>query len=82
MGNTIEITPVVIPLKGTGVKVAVRTIVEGVGATEALIYWQLLTEQDQPILDGNLTLAEEPFEGLTGLSEVLTRIILDEFGNP
>lgn len=59
MNTNIQINPVVIPLKGEGTQIFVRTVTEGIGNATGMIYWQLLTEEGQSLMDGNISLSAE-----------------------
>lgn len=59
MNTNIQINPVVIPLKGKGTQIFVRTMTEGINNATGMIYWQLLTEEGSPLMDGNIQLSVE-----------------------
>ena len=54
-----QIQPLEIPLKGEGTQIFVRTMTEGINNTTGMVYWQLLTEEGSPLMDGNIPLSAE-----------------------
>ena len=54
-----QIQPLEIPLKGTATQLFIRTSTEGINNATDMIYWQLLTEESQPLMDGNIPLSVE-----------------------
>ena len=57
-----QIQPLEIPLKGTATQLFIRTSTEGIYEPTGLIYWQLLDEKGQLVLDGKIPLTVEEVE--------------------
>jgi hypothetical protein len=78
MNTNIQINPVVIPLKGEGTQIFVRTMVEGLNNATGMVYWQLLTEECQPLMDGNIPLSVEQVAEWGDSMEYIENIVLSE----
>jgi len=78
MNTNIQINPVVIPLKGEGTQIFVRTMTEGIANATGMIYWQLLTEEGSPLMDGNITLSAEQVDEWGDSMEYIENIVLTE----
>lgn len=50
-----DIQNVVVPIKGTGTKFALRALSYDIPATTVNFYWQVLKSTEEMVLDGNLT---------------------------
>ena len=77
MNTNIQINPVVIPLKGEGTQIFVRTMTEGINNATGMIYWQLLTEEGSPLMDGNIPLTVEEVEAWGDSMEYIENLVLD-----
>ena len=77
MNTNIQINPVVIPLKGEGTQIFVRTMTEGINNATGMIYWQLLTEEGSPLMDGNIPLTAEEVEAWGDSMEYIENLVLD-----
>jgi hypothetical protein len=77
MNTNIQINPVVIPLKGEGTQIFVRTMTEGINNATGMIYWQLLTEEGSPLMDGNISLSAEQVDEWGDSMEYIENIVLD-----
>ena len=51
-----RIQPVVVPTKGTAVKLNIRVVYYEIGGTRASFYWEAQTESGFIVLEGNLTM--------------------------
>ena len=77
MNTHIQINLVVIPLKGEGTQIFVRTMTEGINNATGMIYWQLLTEEGQSLMDGNIPLTVEEVEAWGDSMEYIENLVLD-----
>ena len=77
MNTNIQINPVVIPLKGTATQIFVRTMTEGINNATGMIYWQLLTEEGSPLMDGNIPLTAEEVDAWGDSMEYVENLVLD-----
>lgn len=77
MNTNIQINPVVIPLKGEGTQIFVRTMTEGINNATGMVYWQLLTEEGQPLMDGNIPLSVEQVAAWGDSMEYIENLVLD-----
>ena len=80
MNTNIQINPVTIPLKGEGTQIFVRTMVEGLNNATSMIYWQLLTEEGSPLMDGNIPLSVEQVAEWGDSMEYIENIVLSKLG--
>lgn len=78
MNTNIQINPVVIPLKGEGTQIFVRTITEGINNATGMIYWQLLTEEGIQLMDGNIPLSSEQVNEWGDSMDYIENIVLSE----
>ena len=78
MSTNIQINPVKIPLKGEGTQILVRTMTEGINNATGIIYWQLLTEEGSPLMDGNIPLSAEQVAEWGDSMEYIENIVLTE----
>ena len=78
MNTNIQINPVTIPLKGEGTQISVRTMTEGINNATGMIYWQLLTEEGSPLMDGNIPLSVEQVTEWGDSMEYIENIVLTE----
>ena len=78
MNTNIQINPVKIPLKGEGTQIFVRTMTEGINNTTGMIYWQLLTEEGSPLMDGNISLSVEQVAEWGDSMDYIENIVLTE----
>lgn len=51
---------------------------EGINNATGMIYWQLLTEEAQPLMDGNITLSAEQVAEWGDSMEYIENIVLTE----
>lgn len=75
-----QITPLEIPFKGTVTQLFIRTSTEGIYKPTGLIYWQLLGENGQLVLDGNIPLTVEEVEAWGDSMEYIENLVLQELG--
>ena len=80
MNTNIQINPVTIPLKGEGTQIFVRTMTDGINNATGMIYWQLLTEEGSPLMDGNITLSVEQVAEWGDSMEYIENIVLNKLG--
>ena len=78
MNTNIQINSVVIPLKGEGTQIFVRTMTEGINNATGMIYWQLLTEEGSPLMDGNIHLSVEQVAEWGDSMDYIENIVLTE----
>ena len=77
MNTNIQINPVVIPLKGEGTQIFVRTMTEGIANATGMIYWQALNEEGQEMTSGNIPLTAEEVEAWGDSMEYIENLVLD-----
>ena len=77
MNTNIQINSVVIPLKGEGTQIFIRTMTEGINNATGMIYWQLLTEEGSPLMDGNIHLSAEQVAEWGDSMEYIENLVLD-----
>ena len=80
MNTNIQINPVVIPLKGEGTQIFVRTMTDGINNATGMIYWQLLTEEGSPLMDGNIPLSAEQVAEWGDSMDYIDNIVLNKLG--
>ena len=80
MNTNIQINPVTIPLKGEGTQILVRTMTEGINNATGMIYWQLLTEEGSPLMDGNIPLSAEQVAEWGDSMDYIENIVLNKLG--
>lgn len=57
----VQIQPINFPIKGTATQMNVLVLNFATNATTATTYWQLFTEDETQVADGNYTMTEEQF---------------------
>jgi hypothetical protein len=57
----VQIQPLTIAIKGIATQMNVLVLNFATNATTAVTYWQLFSEDNESLLDGNYTLTEEEF---------------------
>ena len=77
MNTNIQINPVVIPLKGEGTQIFVRTMTEGIANATGMIYWQALNEEGQEMTSGNIPLTAEEVEAWGDSMDYIENLVLD-----
>lgn len=80
MNTNIQINPVTIPLKGEGTQIFVRTMTGGINNATGMIYWQLLTDEGSPLMDGNIPLTAEEVEAWGDSMDYIENIVLNKLG--
>ena len=75
-----QINPLEIPLKGTATQIFIRTSTEGVYNATGMIYWQLLSEEGQVLMDGNIPLTVEEVEAWGDSMDYIENLVLQELG--
>ena len=73
-----QITPLEIPLKGTATQIFIRTSTEGISNPTGMIYWQLLTEEGSPLMDGNIPLSAEQVAEWGDSMEYIENLVIKE----
>ena len=80
MNTNIQINPVTIPLKGEGTQIFARTMTGGINNATGMIYWQLLTEEGQSLMDGNIPLSVEQVAEWGDSMDYIENIVLSKLG--
>ena len=80
MNTNIQINPVVIPLKGEGTQIFVRTMTEGINNATGMVYRQLLTEEGSQLMDGNIPLSVEQVAEWGDSMDYIENIVLNKLG--
>jgi hypothetical protein len=73
-----QIQPLEIPLKGTATQLFIRTSTEGIYEPTGMIYWQLLTEEGSPLMDGNIHLSAEQVAEWGDSMEYIENLVIKE----
>ena len=72
-----QIQPLEIPLKGTATQLFIRTSTEGIYNPTGMIYWQALSEEGSPIMDGNIPLSVEQVAEWGDSVDYIENLVLD-----
>ena len=75
-----QITPLEIPFKGTATQLFIRTSTDGINNATGIIYWQLLTEEGSPLMDGNIPLSVEQVAEWGDSMDYIENIVLNKLG--
>ena len=78
--NMIQIQPITFPIKGTATQMSVLVLNFDTNATTATTYWQLFTEDNIQVLDGNYTMTEEQFSAWGTDNNVVNEYVADAIG--
>lgn len=78
--NMIQIQPITFPIKGTATQMSVLVLNFETNATTATTYWQLFTEDNTQVLDGNYTMTEEQFAAWGQDNNVVNEYVADAIG--
>ena len=73
-----QINPLEIPFKGTATQIFIRTSTEGIYNATGMIYWQLLSEEGQVLMDGNIPLSAEQVAEWGDSMDYIENIVLSE----
>lgn len=76
----IQIQPITFPIKGTATQMSVLVLNFETNATTATTYWQLFTEDNTQVLDGNYTMTEEQFAAWGQDNNVVNEYVADAIG--
>ena len=76
----IQIQPITFPIKGTATQMSVLVLNFDTNATTATTYWQLFTEDNTQVLDGNYTMTEEQFATWGYDNNVVNEYVADAIG--
>ena len=72
-----QINPLEIPFKGTATQIFIRTSTEGIYNPTGMIYWRLLTEEGQVLMDGNIPLTVEEVEAWGDSMDYIENLVLE-----
>ena len=72
-----QINPLEIPFKGTATQLFIRTSTDGIYNPTGMIYWQLLSEECQVLMDGNIPLTVEEVVAWGDSMEYIENLVLD-----
>ena len=75
-----QIQPITFPIKGTATQMSVLVLNFDTNATTATTYWQLFTEDNTQVLDGNYTMTEEQFAAWGQDNNVVNEYVADAIG--
>lgn len=75
-----QIQPITFPIKGTATQMSVLVLNFETNATTAVTYWQLFTEDNTQVLDGNYTMTEEQFAEWGYDNNVVNEYVADAIG--
>lgn len=75
-----QIQPIIFPIKGTATQMAVLVLNFETNATTAVTYWQLFTEDNIQVLDGNYTMTEEQFAEWGQDNNVVNEYVAEAIG--
>lgn len=75
-----QIQPITFPIKGTATQMSVLVLNFETNATTAVTYWQLFTEDNIQVLDGNYTMTEEQFAEWGYDNNVVNEYVADAIG--
>lgn len=75
-----QIQPITLPIKGTATQMSVLVLNFETNATTATTYWQLFTEDNTQVLDGNYTMTEEQFAAWGQDNNVVNEYVADAIG--
>ena len=78
--NMTQIQPITFPIKGTATQMSVLVLNFETNATTATTYWQLFTEDDTQVADGNYTMTEEQFAEWGQDNNVVNEYVADAIG--
>lgn len=76
----IQIQPITFPIKGTATQMSVLVLNFETNATTATTYWQLFTEDNTQVLDGNYTMTEEQYAAWGTDNNVVNEYVADAIG--
>lgn len=76
----VEIKPLVIPTKGTATRLYVQANSFSSSAVTATLYWQLRSEEDATLLDGNYEMTPEEFAAWGEDNSYLNEIVAEAIG--
>ena len=75
-----QIQPITFPIKGTATQMSVLVLNFDTNATTAVTYWQLFTEDNIQVLDGNYTMTEEQFAAWGTDNNVVNEYVAEAIG--
>lgn len=76
----IQIQPITFPIKGTATQMSVLVLNFETNATTATTYWQLFTEDNTQVADGNYTMTEEQYAAWGTDNNVVNEYVADAIG--
>ena len=78
--NMIQIQPITFQIKGTATQMSVLVLNFETTANTATTYWQLFTEDNTQVLDGNYTMTEEQFAAWGTDNNIVNKYVADAIG--
>jgi hypothetical protein len=76
----VQIQPLTIAIKGTATQMSVLVLNFATNATTAVTYWQLFSEDNESLLDGNYTMTEEQFNSWGTDNNVVNEYVAEAIG--
>jgi hypothetical protein len=76
----VQIQPLTIAIKGIATQMNVLVLNFATNATTATTYWQLFTEDETQVLDGNYTMTEEEFNSWGLDNNVVNEYVANAIG--
>lgn len=76
----VQIEPINFPIKGMATQMNVLVLNFATNATTATTYWQLFTEDNTQVLDGNYTMTEDEFNSWGLDNNVVNKYVANAIG--